>query len=39
LLAIALDQPTRRSRWSFEINLDDFTRRGGVLTERNGGEE
>jgi leucyl/phenylalanyl-tRNA--protein transferase len=31
LLHVALDQPTRRGKWRFEIDLDDFARRGGAL--------
>jgi leucyl/phenylalanyl-tRNA--protein transferase len=31
LLHVALDQPTRRGKWQFDLDLDDFARRGGVL--------
>jgi leucyl/phenylalanyl-tRNA---protein transferase len=31
LLHVALDQPTRRGRWEFEMDLQAFAARGGVL--------
>lgn len=31
LLAVALDQPTRRGRWHLDLDLDDFVARGGAL--------
>ena len=31
LLAVALDQPTRRGRWQLELDMDDFAARGGAL--------
>lgn len=31
LLHIALDQPTRRGKWQFEMDLEAFAARGGVL--------
>ncbi len=34
LLHVALDQPTRRGRWQFEMDLDAFAARGGVLEGR-----
>jgi leucyl/phenylalanyl-tRNA---protein transferase len=38
MLAVALDEPTRRGRWSFEMDLGDFANRGGVLGG-GGGED
>jgi leucyl/phenylalanyl-tRNA--protein transferase len=29
MLSVALDEPTRRGRWAFELDLDDFARTGG----------
>ncbi|HET9987967.1 MAG TPA: leucyl/phenylalanyl-tRNA--protein transferase [Kofleriaceae bacterium] len=31
LLSIALDEPTRRGRWEFEISLDEFAATGGMM--------
>ncbi len=39
LLHIALDQPTRRGKWSFEMDLEAFAARGGVLDGTGGGDD
>jgi leucyl/phenylalanyl-tRNA--protein transferase len=31
MLAIALDEPTRREKWKFEISLDEFAATGGMM--------
>ena len=37
LLAVALDEPTRRGKWRFDIDLDAIAARGGVLAETTAG--
>jgi leucyl/phenylalanyl-tRNA--protein transferase len=32
LLAIALDEPTRRGKWTFELDLEEFAATGGMLS-------
>jgi leucyl/phenylalanyl-tRNA--protein transferase len=31
MLSIALDEPTRRGKWQFEISLDEFAATGGMM--------
>ncbi len=31
MLGIALDEPTRRGRWAFEMSLDEFAATGGMM--------
>ncbi len=31
LLKVALDEPTKRGRWSFEMSLDEFATTGGMM--------
>ena len=31
LLAVALDEPTRRGRWQFEMSLEEFATTGGMM--------
>jgi len=31
LLKVALDEPTKRGRWSFEMSLDEFAATGGMI--------
>jgi len=31
MLAVALDEPTKRGRWAFEMSLDEFAATGGAM--------
>ncbi|HEX7700277.1 MAG TPA: hypothetical protein VF403_06145, partial [Kofleriaceae bacterium] len=31
MLTIALDEPTKRGRWEFEMSLDEFAATGGMM--------
>ncbi len=39
LLAVALDQPTRRGRWRLELDLAAFAERVGILPGTSGRED
>jgi hypothetical protein len=39
MLARALDEPTRRGRWTFELDLAAFARTGGMMRAESAAEE
>jgi leucyl/phenylalanyl-tRNA--protein transferase len=38
LLAVALDEPTRRGRWEFELDLDAFAASAGMMQDEPAGQ-